>query len=426
MSPGRPRDVALREVSRNLRYADRDRAIEAAAAMSEDYELRTFSPAPDKLTRQLAAGQRQHDAETDVCVRFIKGLKPERANAADERRIRDCLSMDDPPGMVAPPLPPYALILSAADALPPGRTKAELLYMATWVSVPDRPPGGALEAVRRLRTLIPRLGADIRQAAAGWLETTDVDLIEGRPDTAIARVAKALQKGAAPDDALPDEPSTKARGLIQDFLQAKDIDRALTVTNLLPPSNDCMSYDDGLTGVMLWVLPLMGEAEVAAYMERLQTSGSWKRLCPNGVGDEIATEVWLKAGNEAKALEAAAASRKPLVLARTRFAVVERRLRAGDTSSARSVALASAATPVPLDSGTVFDRSGAAGSRVRLIYQLAKVGEAAEAERLASAYPGAGWRGFAYSVIVATTNRERAGPDWGGPFLDLQEVPADQ
>ena len=39
MLPGRSRDVVLREVSRNLRYADRDRAVEAAAAMSEDDEL---------------------------------------------------------------------------------------------------------------------------------------------------------------------------------------------------------------------------------------------------------------------------------------------------------------------------------------------------------------------------------------------------
>jgi hypothetical protein len=127
MSPGRPRDVALREVSRNLRYADRDLAIEAAAAMSEDYELRSFSRAPDKLTHQLAAGQRQHDIETDECVRFIEMLKPERADAAAERRIRECLSMDSPPGFDASPLPSYLLILAAVDVLPPGRTKAQLL-----------------------------------------------------------------------------------------------------------------------------------------------------------------------------------------------------------------------------------------------------------------------------------------------------------
>src|SRR3546814_9569731 len=36
MPAGRERDVVLREISRNLRHADRDQAIAAATAMSED------------------------------------------------------------------------------------------------------------------------------------------------------------------------------------------------------------------------------------------------------------------------------------------------------------------------------------------------------------------------------------------------------
>src|SRR3546814_5994710 len=65
--------------------------------------------------------------------------------------------MDAPPSIVTPPLPPFELILWAADALPAGPTKAQLLYMATWKSVPDRPVAGASDAIRKLRALLPRL-----------------------------------------------------------------------------------------------------------------------------------------------------------------------------------------------------------------------------------------------------------------------------
>src|SRR3546814_19113345 len=95
--------------------------------------------------------------------------------------------MDAPPSIVTPPLPPFEQILWAADALPAGPTKAQLLYMATWKSVPDRPVAGASDAIRKLRALLPRLDGDTRREASAWLETTSVDLIEGRPAVAIAR-----------------------------------------------------------------------------------------------------------------------------------------------------------------------------------------------------------------------------------------------
>jgi hypothetical protein len=84
MPAGRERDVTLREVSRNLRHADRDRAIEAASAMSEDYELRTFSPGPDKLTRQIVAQQDEQRSEDRACERFVERLSPGGASAADD------------------------------------------------------------------------------------------------------------------------------------------------------------------------------------------------------------------------------------------------------------------------------------------------------------------------------------------------------
>src|SRR3546814_1884365 len=90
------------------------------------------------------------DWSSDVCSSDL--LKPGRADAADERRIRDCFAMDAPPSIVTPPLPPFELILWAADALPAGPTKAQLLYMATWKSVPDRPVAGASDAIDRKST----------------------------------------------------------------------------------------------------------------------------------------------------------------------------------------------------------------------------------------------------------------------------------
>lgn len=425
MPAGRERDVALREISRNLRHADRDRAIKAAASMSEDYELRTFSPRPDKLTGQVLAQQREQNSDDRACERFVESLKPASATPADDRRIRECFSMDAPPGIVPPPIPPFRLILVAADALPPGPTKAQLLYMATWDNVPERPVGGAAHAVRRLRALVPLLDGDTRRQAVERLDTIEVDLIEGRPDDAIARIQSGFAKKRATGERLLPEPGTQAQGLIAEFFKARDFDRAMLVTNLLPPSADCTMVDDGLTGVAGWVLPTQESTVVATYMARLESSGSLARLCPNGLGEEIAAEVWLQAGDDAKALAAATKTGSLLVLAKTRLAIVERRLGSGDMASARSLLQTAAAAAPALDVGDQFARAAAARQRIQLIHLLAKVGEAEMAERLAAAYPGPGWRGFAYSVIVATMNRERAGPTWAGPFLDLQEVPAD-
>ncbi len=297
--------------------------------------------------------------------------------------------------------------------------------MATWGSVPDRPAGGALVAVRRLRALIPLLEADTQAEAANWLETTSIDLIEEKPDAAIDRVRQALAQRPSPAASVAEQPSTQAQGLIADLLRAGDMDRAVEVTALLPASDDCSAVDGGLTGVFFWVVPLQDESVIAAYMAHLQESGLLDRLCPRGLDDELAAMVWLKAGDVAKALEAAAATGKPLVLASTRVEAVERRLRSGDVLGARSILQAAAAAPASLDAVKPFERVAAARVRVRLIHLLAKVGEVRTAERLASSFPGPGWRSLAYSVIFATVNRDHAGPGWSGPNLDLQEVPAD-
>src|SRR3546814_4316514 len=108
---------------------------------------------------------------TDTLFPYTTLFRSGRADAADERRIRDCLAMDAPPSIVTPPLPPFELILWAADALPAGPTKAQLLYMATWKSVPDRPVAGASDAIRKLRALLPRLDGDTRWASSAGLET---------------------------------------------------------------------------------------------------------------------------------------------------------------------------------------------------------------------------------------------------------------
>lgn len=393
--------------------------------MSEDYELRTFSPGPDKLIHQVVARQEMQNDEDRVCRRFIERLKAGFGNAADDRRIRDCFLMDAPPGIVSPPLPPFGLILRAADALPPGPTKAELLYMATWDSVPDRPTGGLKDAVRRLRALIPLLDGETRGEAAAWLDTTSIDLIEGRPDDAIARVRRGFSSAGTSAMNFADQPEMQARSLIYDFLKARDVERAVAVTNMLSSSADCAMVDEGLAGALEW-LPRLDDTIMATYLARLDQTGTLKRLCPNGLGSEIAANVWLEAGDEAKALKAAAAVGNPLTASRTRLDVIERRLSAGDLEGARSAARATIANLPSLTAGNSFDRVAAARARARLIHQLVRMGETPEAERLAKTYSGPGWRGFAYSVIVATAERDRAGANWGGPFLDLNDVPADR
>lgn len=425
MPAGLPRDEVLREVSRNLRHADRAAAIEAARAMSDDYELRSFDPGPDKVLEPFLRGLREQASEADGCETFILGRKPgQRVSADVEQRIRNCFFMDAPPGIVAPTLPPFHIILAAAESLPPGRTKAQLLYMATWDSIARRPPGGARDAVQRLRALLPQLDPEVRKEATGWLETTSVDLIEDQPDRAIERVRAAFRRPVDPDAALFDEPATQASGLIGDFLFANDIGRAVEVTTLLPSSNDCWMVDDGFTGVVSFVLPVVrDEAAVGAYLDRLTETGTLSRLCPRGVHPEHATDMWLRAGREAKALEVAAASGDPALLGTIRRSVADRRLGRGDVAGARAVILSAAAVPPPLDAGDTFRRQAAAGARIILIHQLARIGDVSAAERLAAAYPGPGWRGFARSVIVATTGRERAGPRWAGPSLHLSNVP---
>src|SRR3546814_17058869 len=107
--------------------------------------------------------------------------------------------------------------------------------MATWKSVPDRPVAGASDAIRKLRALLPRLDGDTRREASAWLETTSVDLIEGRPDDAIARVRHRFDRERASTGVFSFDHSLQARGLIADFLKAQDYERAIEVPNLLDP-----------------------------------------------------------------------------------------------------------------------------------------------------------------------------------------------
>src|SRR3546814_10662133 len=75
------------------------------------------------------------------------------------------------------------------------------------------------------------------------LETTSVDLIEGRPDDAIARVRHSFARERASTGVFSFDLSLQAHGLIADFLKAQDFDRAIEVTNLMHPSSDCRSEE---------------------------------------------------------------------------------------------------------------------------------------------------------------------------------------
>jgi len=383
------RDIALRAISRNLRWVDCDLAREAASAMEDKDELRTFGRCPDDLGGMEPS--RPGKGEEPRCVEDVRRLIS--SGADKERRLRDYFDLDGPPRAV------YALSCSfeattmAADALPPGDTKVALLFRATSDGEPD---SDRRMAVQRLRALLPRLDGDLRTEAQGWLDTADIDLIEDRPDAAIDRVRRAF------------EPQ-QAYGLIGHFLRERDIERAVTVTGLLPPSSDCTRYDEGLTGLFSAGLPHNAPV-IADYLDHLRAGGIWDRLCPNGVGPDIA---------------AAAATGIPIRLARMRAEVADRQLRAGKPESARPLVLAGLAAAPQIDAGTAMDRTIAARLRIRILNQLVQIGEAGKAERLAASFPGPGWRGFAYSVMAAAKGR-LAGRKAAVFVDDIGDVPVDR
>ena len=418
MPPGRPRDITLGAISWNLRDVDRPQAMEAARAMSHDSVYRYFRRKPVVQTQPT---------EVDPCDTFILSLKSTHSAKGEiDSRIRACFRMDEPPHVFYLPQRPYPQIMKAANALALGKTKAELLFMAIWDSVPDRPRGGALEAVQRLRALRPQLDRDLQNEVNGWLETPRVDLIEGKPDSAIARVRLAFQWPADPSDRLASQPAVQAHGLISHFLRERDVDRAVEVTGLLAASQDCRGVGQGLTGVIRYALPHFREEAVHAYLQRLREAGTPARLCPNGLPDDVAVQFWLLAGQEDQALGVATASGDAEFIATTRLEVIDRLLRRGDIAHAKALLLLAAKTPLLLDNSNPNLRVAAANRQIALVHGLMRVGEPAEAERLAREFPGPGWRGFAYSVIAATKLLGPEGLRRGGPSsLSLQEVPAE-
>lgn len=418
MPPGRPRDVTLREISRNLREVDRPRSMEAARAMSVDSEYRYFQRKPVVQTQPT---------EVDPCDTFILSLKAMRAaNGEIESRIRACFRMDEPPHVIVLPPRPFPQIMMAANALALGRTKVELLFMATWDSVPDRPRGGALEAVQRLRALRPQLDRDLQNAVNGWLETTRIDLIEGKPDAAITRVRLVFRHPPDPSDWSASHPEDQAYALISHFLRARDVDRAVEVTGLLAASQDCRGVGQGMTGVIHYALPHFREGTVHTYLQRLRDGGISERLCPNGLPDDEAVQSWLLAGQEDQALGVATASGDAELIATTRLDIINRLLGRGDLPRAKELFLLTAKTPLLLDNSNPNLRVAAANRHIKLIHGLMRVGEPAEATRLARQFPGPGWRGFAYSVIAATRLHGPEGLRRGGPSsFSLQEVPAE-
>ena len=74
----------------------------------------------------------------------------------------------------------------------------------------------------------------------------------------------------------------QARGLIYDFLMARDLDRALMVTNMLPPSTDCATVDDGRRSIWLPHTPGPAGAvlPIRSSLQRRTASGR----CPTGAG----------------------------------------------------------------------------------------------------------------------------------------------
>src|SRR3546814_11998959 len=118
-------------------------------------------------------------------------------------------------------------------------------------------------------------------------------------------------------------------------------------------------------------------------MAHLLTSGTGDRLCPKGLGSEIAADVWLKADDHAKALEAAERSGKPMVITKVQLAVIECRLDSGATAGAMSLLQRATAEIVVLITNGKFATAEVARTRLWRPLPLAEAGKVRGGEQLA-------------------------------------------
>jgi len=301
--------------------------------------------------------------------------------------------------------------MAVARSLAPGKTRAELTYMALW-STWDRDPVKAKAALAELRALVPKLASPDAAEARGWLNDYKVELLEGNVESAFARVRSPAPTN---DSSLATEPAIRASSLIADLLRLSLVEDAVRALALLSPGPTCDAYGPGFGDLYLTALGHFGPAPLLArFLDALPKSPEFRRLCPKGLPAALEADLELQAERPDRALAAATRVSHSLEAARVRMRIAERLLDLGREEEARELLVASVEH---LDE-PVTDTASANG-RLRLVHLLAKVGETARAERLASGFPGPGVRAIAWSIIVGELDREKAGERWGGPEVHL-------
>lgn len=418
---GLEREAVLRTVSRNLRYAHRDLALRSAQGMREDYERRSFEPKPSPLDEEIMQGlsdlNAQRREKERQCQALIRLGPPQRASVAElarrDEQARSCANLDAPPGCVPPWRPPFATLMAMARTLAASKTRAELIYMALW-STWDREPSQAKVALAELRALIPQLPPEEAAEAQGWLDDYKVDLLEGKPQDAVNRV-RASSLSNKPHIDL--DPATRASSLVADLLRLGYVDEAVGSLALLPVGPSCDRYDPGFGDLYNVALSNFdAEPLLARFLDRLPASPEFRRLCPKGLSKALEADLEIRAGRPNRGLIAAAGVANVSDKVQLQADAADNLVKAGRRDEARSL-LVTAAEQFTMP---VTD-TASANLRLRLIHQLARVGERVRAEQLASGFPRLGTRAVAWSVIVGELDKRKAVDGWGGPEVTLPD-----
>ena len=438
LPPGNKRDLVLRAVSRNLRwFGFPEQGLAAARAMSDggldevpaDNVVRQprFVPLKDAMPsgNPCDAGLWQEERG--------RVAKTPKARAAWANR---CLLTRDFHWIG---LPERAEVRAAAEALPPGDTKAQLLAMLIRSYGDAATLGYVAGEVERIGAALP---AEARAGLTTMLGEPAILHRLGREPEALAAALKATEFG------------DKAR-YIQLLVQEGDIDPAMAVFETLgatPPefAETCDGWFDRFGGLDLQLgyvrEPVAG---VGAFLDRLPASPTFRKACPTGFDAETIVDLLLHAGRlDAAIARARLVKDAPFLRVRTLMDAAEARLARGEHDTARANAIEAAAALPTFDPGdpvvakpmpaatdgttagvTVTDMDapgppqnfgepdGLIGRRIELARLLAATGAWSEADALARRQPAGALRAVALSAAVAGRAGIRYGFD--APSIDL-------
>ncbi|MGB3319695.1 MAG: hypothetical protein WA978_13865 [Sphingopyxis granuli] len=108
--------------------------------------------------------------EKPACVEAVHDLISGSSGSMRERVIRDYFLIGAPPQPVYLPPCSFEAVIMAADALPMGETRVELLLRAAiWDSLPNSTPDRRRMVAGRLRALLPKLEGDMRKVVESEL-----------------------------------------------------------------------------------------------------------------------------------------------------------------------------------------------------------------------------------------------------------------